>query len=111
MLLPLLEYGDIFLSSATKENRKRLQVLQDKGLRCALNKDKDTSTDEMHNEVRLLQLKYRREQHLLNFMFDMSRFKDNMQNPNVDGVRTRSAKKYLMKIKRLRTEKFKKFSL
>ena len=70
------------------------QVLQNKGLCCALNKDKDTSNEEMYNEVNLLKLKYRCEQHLLNFMFDMSWFKDNMQKPNVDGVRTRPAKKY-----------------
>ena len=41
MLLPILEYGDVFLSAtigpcATVVNRKRLQLLQNKGLRCAL---------------------------------------------------------------------------
>ena len=39
MLLPPLEYGDIFLAGATAANKKRLQVLQNKGLCCALNKD------------------------------------------------------------------------
>ena len=74
MLLPLLEYGDIFLRSATVENMKKLQVLQNKGLRCALKKDKDASTDEMHDDVNLLKLRYRREQHMLYFMLDMSQF-------------------------------------
>ena len=36
MMLPVLEYGDILLSSATLKKRKKLQVLQNKGLRCAL---------------------------------------------------------------------------
>ena len=108
MLLPLLEYGDIFLSSATMENRKKLQILQNKGLRCALNKDKDVSTDELHSDVNLLKLRYRREQHLLNFMFDASQCESNMQSVRTTGVKTRSAGKKLMKIKRPRTEKFKK---
>ena len=48
MLLPVLEYGDLFLSAATVKNRKRLQILQNKGLRCALNVGSDMSTDELH---------------------------------------------------------------
>ena len=36
MMLPVLEYGDVFLTAATLLNRKRLQILQNKGLRCAL---------------------------------------------------------------------------
>ena len=38
MLLPILEYGDILLSATSNVNKKRLQILQKKGLRCALNK-------------------------------------------------------------------------
>ena len=44
MLLPIIEYGDIFLSSASVVNRKRLQTLQNRGLRCALNKGIETSS-------------------------------------------------------------------
>ena len=57
MLLPMLEYGDVFLSAASDINRKRLQVLQNKGLRCALNKDLETSTSDLHAEAKLLKLK------------------------------------------------------
>ena len=52
-ILPLLEYGDIFLSATTAVNRKRLQILQNKGLRCALNKGLDTSNIELHKEANL----------------------------------------------------------
>ena len=38
MMLPIIKYGDVLLSATTIKNRKRLQVLQNKGLRCALNK-------------------------------------------------------------------------
>ena len=57
MLLPILEYGDVFLSAATLVNRKRLQVLQNKGLRCALNKGLETSSKDLHTEAKLLRLK------------------------------------------------------
>ena len=108
MLLLLLEYGDVFLSSATAENRKRLQVLQNKGLRCALNKGIETSTDELHDEADLLRLTSRREPHLLNVMFDMSQCEDKMLAPRTEGAVTRSSKKRLMKVKCPKTEKYKK---
>ena len=39
MFLPILEYGDILLSSVKNETKKRMQVLQNKALRCALQMD------------------------------------------------------------------------
>ena len=72
MLLPILEYGDVFLSAASILNRKRLQVLQNRGLRCALGRGLETSNSDLHKGADLLKLRYRREQHLLNFMYDMS---------------------------------------
>ena len=61
MLLPLLEYGDIFFTGASALNRKCLQILQNKGLPCALNKDIDSSTEDLHAEAKLLKLVHRRE--------------------------------------------------
>ena len=72
MLLPILEYGDMLYTGLTATCKKRLQTLQNKGLRCALKRDMDTSTDKLHSEANLLKLEYRRQQHLLNFMYDMS---------------------------------------
>ena len=51
-ILPILECGDISLSAASVENRRRLQVLENKGLRCALN-----SGLELHTKGNLLKLK------------------------------------------------------
>ena len=108
MLLPMLEYGDIFLSGANMVDKKKLQVLQNKGLRCALNRDQFASTDELHEDVDLLKLKFRREQHLLNHMYDMSKGESNLKSARKAGVRTRASKKKLLKIVKPRTEKFKK---
>ena len=54
MLLPIIEYCDVFLIAASKANRKKLQTLQKKGLRCALNKGLDVSSIELHSEAGLL---------------------------------------------------------
>ena len=54
MVLPIIEYGDVFLSATTAENRKRLQTLHNRGLRCALNKGIETSNVELHAQANLL---------------------------------------------------------
>ena len=108
MMLPILEYGDVFFSATTCLNRKRLQVLQNKGLRCALNKGIEVSTIELHSEAKLLQLKYRREQHLLNFMYDQVQNHSLLKAKSSYGVQTRSCNKLSLKVKRPYTEKFKK---
>ena len=108
MLLPLLEYGDVFLSATSKENRKKLQTLQNKGLRCALNKGIETSREELHREAGLLTLSSRREQHLMNFMFDWSWDPQYVKVPHEPTITTRSQKKRLLKLKKTRTEKYKK---
>ena len=108
MILPIIEYGDIFLASTTAVNRKRLQVLQNKGLRCALRRDMDTSSVELHTEAKLLKLKYRRELHLLNFVFDKAGNAENLKPKRSVGVTTRSHNCKLFRTRKPKTEKFKK---
>ena len=108
MLLPIIEYGDIFLSSASVVNRKRLQTLQNRGLRCALNKGIETSSEDLHYEARLQKLEFRRDQHLLSFMYDQSKI-PNLIKPKPKGsIKTRSHRKRLLKARRPKTEKFKR---
>ena len=108
MILPVLEYGDIIMVGTNVGNRKKLQILQNKGLRCALNRDRDTSRDELHAEAGLLKLKYRRDLHVLNYMFDMSQIEGNIQGPREEAVRTRSQHKKLFKLRKPKTEKYKR---
>ena len=72
MILPIMEYGDIYLISASKENKNKLQKLQNKALRCALDKEKRFSTQKLHEEAKLLEVKDRRRIHLLLHMFQIS---------------------------------------
>ena len=108
MLLPILEFGDVFLSAATAKNRKRLQVLQNKGLGCALGLGYHTSTEELHAEAGLLMLKFRRELHLLNYMYGVAGVNSNRVIRPTSGAVKRSQKKKVLKIRRPKTEKFKK---
>ena len=108
MLLPIIEYGDIFMTGSSAETKRKFQVLQNKGLRCALNTDKYSCADELHEEVGLLKLKFRREEHMLSYMYDLSKDTSKLSCPKKYAIATRSSKKKLFKIKRPRTEKFKK---
>ena len=109
MLIPIVVHGDIFLSATSVANHRRLQMLQNKGLKCALNKSVDAvSVEELHAEAGLLKLKYRREQHLLNLIYDWSRDNSLTANKTEGSISTHSSKKRLFKIKKPRTEKFKK---
>ena len=106
MILPLVEYGDIYISSATKGNRKKLQILQNKALRCALQKYSQFNSNELHKEAKLSKLKTRRKIHLLLHMFQIS------QMPNFKGwrkkirINTRGNTKKLMKTKKPTFTKF-----
>ena len=110
MILPILEYGDIFLHSASQQIRKKLQTLQNKALRCALSKNKYTKSDDLHREGKILKLKDRRHVHVLLHMFQLA------QMPNfklwkthqTTEVKTRSSKKKLISLRRPKNEKYKK---
>ena len=108
MLLPMIEYGDVFVSGTTSENKRKLQVLQNKGLHCALDRDKETHIEDLHEEAKLWRLCDRRELHVYNLMFDKSKVVGNLRNVRRNGAVTRSCAKKQLKIIRPRTEKFRK---
>ena len=110
MILPILEYGDIFLHSATHTIRKKLQTLQNRALRCALGKEKLAGSDLLHTEAKILKLKERRHVHILLHMFQLSQMPNFKlwKTHNTTGVRTRSSKKKLLAFRRPTNEKYKK---
>ena len=108
MILPMIEYGDLFLVGTSIENKKKLQVLQNKGLRCALIREKDSNRDELHEEAKILRLKHRRNMHLLSYMYDVSHTEKHKLRHQKEGVQTRTQYKKLFKIRKPVTEKFKK---
>ena len=110
MILPILEYGDIFLHSATHKIRKKLQTLQNKALRCAVSKDRITKSDLLHTEANILKLKDRRHVHMLLHMFQLSPMPNFKlwKTYKATGVRTRSSKKKLLTSRRPTHEKYKR---
>ena len=110
MILPIFEYGDILLVSASATLRKRMQILQNKALKCALGLDPTTGSDEVHRLAKLEKLSDRRDLHLTQIMF---RQKENpflwkRKKRRTSGVTTRSGRKKQFVIPRAKTEKFKK---
>ena len=99
MILPILEYGDIYVMYASRENRSKFQKLQNKALKCALDKEKRYNTTALNKEAKLDKLRFRRKFHMLQHMYRVS------QLPSFSGwranalVHTRRSKKKLMKIK------------
>ena len=63
---------------------------------------------ELHQEANILPLKYRREQHILNHMYDQAQNLDSLRLRPASTIRTRLHKKRMLKLKRPYTEKFKK---
>ena len=108
MVLPILEFGNIFLVSANATLRKKLQTLQNKALKCALGLDPTTDTTEVHKLARLDKLKTRRDLQLTQIMFQQN------ENPSLwrkkkrraSGIMTRSSQKKQFITTRARTEKF-----
>ena len=56
----------------------------------------------------MLQLKWQRDIQMLNYMYDMSQTGKNIVKPKEKGLRTRSHAKRLFKLRKPKTEKYKK---
>ena len=106
MILPIVEYGNIYMTSTTKENRKKMQILQNKALKCALKKDKKYNTKGLHTEAGIDTLKTRRNRHILQHIFQISQTDSFRGWKARASIATRSSKKKLMILKKPRTDKF-----
>lgn len=63
-ILPYMDIGDLFYSSANLENLNGLQVVQNKALRIIISKKNWQSTETAHTRCRLLKLRIRRNKSL-----------------------------------------------
>ena len=108
MMMPILEYGDVFLTAVSKENRDKCQIVQNKALRIVHRVDNLYGTDLMHKESKLLKLKHRRVQHLLNFMHSKRDKQGLGRARRRSGVRTRASYKSNFVLRKPNTEKYKR---
>ena len=86
MILPYLDYGDIFYINSNCNQVKKLQTLQNRALRTCFRPQVKIPIDMLHQSVQLPKLKIRREVHLVNFMY---KYKNNDMYLNKRNVRTR----------------------
>ena len=107
MILPIMEYGDIFLSSLSVATKKKLQTMQNKALKIALNRDPEHCTTALHEEAKLLKLSERRKAHILQFTFKLKRNTKRLLRGRTGRI-TRSSRKILFKLRKPTTEKYKK---
>ena len=70
MILPLLEYGGVFLGSCTERERTKLQRLQNQALRTIYKKDNHTNLYSLHDKAKLLPLNLRREIALIKIIYN-----------------------------------------
>ena len=106
MTLPYLEYGNIFHNTCTDLLKNKLQIIQNNGLKIALNKPRRYSTTDLHIEAKLLPCSYRR-----NLMLQKSTFYQIHQNIAImdrKTVNTRLHDAPLLLVPQPKSELFKK---
>ena len=69
VLLPYMEYGDVFMSGANQVDLDKLQRLQNIGLCICLQSENRTIRYDLHRHFKLQQLEHRRIAHLRNLTF------------------------------------------
>ena len=58
MILPYIEYGNVFHGTCTESYKHKLQVIQNTGLKIAPNRGRLFSSTELHIEAKLLPCSY-----------------------------------------------------
>ena len=104
MILPYLDYGDIFFMNANSNQLNKLQTLQNRALRICLNTQLVTAIEMLHQSTQLPKLTPRRVTHLLNFMF---KNKNNKKFLNDRNIHTRLHDAPVFKLTKPNCEKFK----
>ena len=83
MVVPILDYGDYLIDGGPACAARKLQVIQNHFLRCALKitDPQDISIEDLHTTCKAGLLQHRRDCHLLAIMYKMSRDDDNVVVP------------------------------
>ena len=82
MIIPYIDYGDIFYLKSNAIQVKKLQTLQNRALRICYDRP-NVPTNMLHQSAQIPKLIPRREAHLLNFMFKSKNNPKRLNNRNV----------------------------
>ena len=106
MILPYIEYGNIFNGTCNEIYTHKLQVIQNNALKIALNKNNLYSTVDLHIEAKILPCKYRRLMMLQKITFN--ELKENVALVDKKDIRNRAHDGILLYVPLPNTELFKK---
>ena len=104
MILPIIEYGDILYDGSNHKLLSRIQTLQNRCLRICNFEPYHVPVIYLHEIAQIAKLNYRRNMHLLLFMFKQ---KTNMNIVNIRIVHTRAHDAVLFNTERPQSEKYK----
>ena len=107
MILPYIEYGNIFNGTCNEIYKHKLQVIQNNALKIALNKNNLYSTVDLHIEAKILPCKYRRLMMLQKITFN--ELKENVALVDKKDIRAHDG--ILLYVPLPKTELFKKIKL
>lgn len=103
MILPIIEYGNIFLLSCTSAEITKIQCIQNKGLKVAFNRDRRYSTRLLHKEANLASWEVRSRISANRLMF---KYKFNTENLEECRSGTRLQSGPLFKVERPKSKSF-----
>ena len=106
MILPYIEYGNIFYGTCNEIYKHKLQVIQNNALKIALNKNNLYSTVDLHIEAKILPCKYRGLMMLQKITFN--EVKENVALVHKKDIRTRAHDGILLYAPLPKTELFTK---
>ena len=104
MILPYVDYGDIFFINTNSKQLKKFQTLQNKAIRISLNAALEIPIAILHQSAQVPMLKARREVHLRNVMFKR---KTDVNYLNMRNIRTRLHVKPVFELIKPTCEKYK----
>lgn len=90
MILPILDYGDVFYHNNKVRYLSKLHVLQNNAICIIKRLHTITNTDQCHTELNLLDLYTRRNLHMIQFAYEISLNPDNLVVNAILNIRTRS---------------------
>lgn len=103
MILPLIEYGNVFLLSCTSIERTKIQRIQNKGLKIVFNRNRFYSTRLLHKDARLASWEVRARLAANRMMFKF-KFNHNCLEEHRQGTRLQSGP--LFKVTRPNSKSF-----
>ena len=104
MILPYLDYRDIFFINANSDQLKKLQSLQNRALKICFSTQPNINIEALHQTLLLPKLDIRREAHMVNFMFKL---KNDVRYLTVRNIRTRLHEAPVFNTVKPNREKFK----